>query len=294
MKKNSLFLLSLLIITIFNNLIAQVQIPNGDFETWTSNTAATSWNGASLPPYLTGTYAKSTDFHGGSFAMLLETQHITVPISATVPGFASLGTVSVTYVSPYYTVKGGISCTNKPVKLKGYYKQTQISTDTCGVYIYLTHWNGTTADTIAEGEFKTSANVSTYTYFEITLTYNSSTTPDTLNINLVSSPYHTGSKLYIDDLTLDYTPLSVNNDITNNNISIFPNPAHNYLNINLNNNLSSSKINIYNILGKSVYKTQMNAKETFKTIDVSALPDGLYFLEILSNSSKLTKKIIIK
>ena len=69
--------------------------------------------------------------------------------------------------------------------------------------------------------------------------------------------------------------------------SIFPNPVSNVLKINLKTNLILQKVNIYTSLGQLV-KTE-NKNE----INVSSLAKGNYFVEVITNKGKATKKIII-
>lgn len=59
------------------------------------------------------------------------------------------------------------------------------------------------------------------------------------------------------------------------NISMYPNPTNNYLNISSDNIIS--KVSIYNILGKQVKNIQINEKS--KNIDVSNLSKGVYMIK---------------
>ena len=78
-----------------------------------------------------------------------------------------------------------------------------------------------------------------------------------------------------------------NNVLENNNqISIYPNPAKNYVNIE---NAQNSSINIYNAIGVLVYT--VNSKNETTKIDVSSFDAGIYFLEI-SNQNETVKQTI--
>jgi len=73
-----------------------------------------------------------------------------------------------------------------------------------------------------------------------------------------------------------------------NNISIYPNPTNNRLQINGINNLDVSTIKIVNILGKEVYIS----REKKSQIDVSGLSSGIYIISILSGDSQKRMKFI--
>ncbi len=73
-------------------------------------------------------------------------------------------------------------------------------------------------------------------------------------------------------------------------LSIYPNPVTGgkvYI--------SSAKnqdkiIEIYNVLGKSVYKTRIRGRE----MDVSTLSPGIYILKIQEGTARATRKLVVK
>jgi Flp pilus assembly pilin Flp len=72
------------------------------------------------------------------------------------------------------------------------------------------------------------------------------------------------------------------------NFSVYPNPASEFVKINLKEGLILEKVNIYNTLGQLV-KTEKN-----NTISVSSLSKGSYFFEIITDKGKATKTILVK
>jgi Flp pilus assembly pilin Flp len=70
--------------------------------------------------------------------------------------------------------------------------------------------------------------------------------------------------------------------------NIYPNPAQNSINIELNQGVILEKINIYNALGQFMSTTK-NLK-----INTSNLTSGIYFIEIETNEGKSAKKIVIE
>lgn len=81
--------------------------------------------------------------------------------------------------------------------------------------------------------------------------------------------------------------LNNENFVNQNEVSIWPNPTQNILNIN---NLKSNikTINIYNIEGKLVYEN----KNIETSIDVSNLSSGLYSIKVTTEEGEFTKKFI--
>jgi polyhydroxybutyrate depolymerase len=79
---------------------------------------------------------------------------------------------------------------------------------------------------------------------------------------------------------------NVPTDIESNvaeNISIYPNPAANIVNVTTDGN---SEIAIFNATGKEVKRISTNESTT--AVDISKLPNGMYFIVVNGNAKKLT------
>ncbi len=88
--------------------------------------------------------------------------------------------------------------------------------------------------------------------------------------------------------TYSLTGTSVENEISaQNSVKIYPNPAKNQIKVDLADNSEPVKINIINTLGQTVMQTKS------KTIDVSGIENGIYFISIKTNKYEINKKIII-
>ncbi len=74
------------------------------------------------------------------------------------------------------------------------------------------------------------------------------------------------------------------------NISVYPNPATNTLNIDANNTID--KVAIYNVLGQEVIEKSPKAKNT--TIDISNLQIGTYIVKTTSEGKTETTKVLKK
>ncbi len=77
-------------------------------------------------------------------------------------------------------------------------------------------------------------------------------------------------------------------------ISIFPNPTRDRINIEAQFNASSDVvIEIFNIVGKQVLRLDLGSRNEFinETIDVSFLPQGAYILNVRTSNDVITRKI---
>lgn len=74
------------------------------------------------------------------------------------------------------------------------------------------------------------------------------------------------------------------------NLSIYPNPAKDKLNISSNNSID--KVLVYNIFGQQVYKSSENSSNL--TVDISNFSRGIYLVKVFSNGFSKTKKIVKK
>jgi hypothetical protein len=95
-----------------------------------------------------------------------------------------------------------------------------------------------------------------------------------------------GNNLYIDNIHLYSTS-------DNLGMNIFPNPSSSDINIEV--TLPSREdvtIEIFDILGRSLLKQVITNTTSFLSIlDVSELPEGIYFARAIANKKKVIKKI---
>ena len=74
-----------------------------------------------------------------------------------------------------------------------------------------------------------------------------------------------------------------------NQITVFPNPVKDFLNIKVSGSLDIKNIEIYNMLGSRI-KSYSN---TFESLDVRGLSNGMYFLKFGTNKGVLLKKVLV-
>jgi hypothetical protein len=77
-------------------------------------------------------------------------------------------------------------------------------------------------------------------------------------------------------------------------VLIYPNPASNFATISLPNKLDSCKIEITDLLGKTVFFKEIKSIATEYKIDLEEYKDGIYFVKVTTDKLKKTLKIIVK
>lgn len=99
----------------------------------------------------------------------------------------------------------------------------------------------------------------------------------------------TGDDLYAISLALPFATVSGLSSFDESNITVYPNPATDFIYLS-NNNIPSQQIHIYNINGQLVKQLQANTR----SIDVRELDAGLYFLQLRNETSVRTKQFLIQ
>jgi hypothetical protein len=244
---------------------------------------------------------KTTDAYKGEYAALIQTVQL-----GTTKGSGTLftGKFILDLQNPLNSTKFGVPFTDKPVYLKGFYKYIPVSGDSCRIASSLTKWNSNTKkrDTVAFATISHSQSmtvVNTYTEFDIIYNYRSSDTPDSITVVFASSAdganYNAavGSKLYIDEISLEYFPLSAEKFQNKLGINVYPNPVSDFLIIESTNDIDGRLIKIFNSNG-SLFKTK-TLNQSREELNISDLPKGMYFYSIdKKNGTIETGKFVIK
>ena len=101
------------------------------------------------------------------------------------------------------------------------------------------------------------------------------------------------SETYIKGLVKVSSSTAGINDLTKTNISIYPNPTNNIINVNLGAVASPTNYSLYSIDGKMIRVNNMVNNNSF-SIDLTEMAIGIYILKIKSENSTNTFKIIKK
>ncbi len=283
--------------------IAQ-QFPNGSFETWSSG-EPDSWNTTNMNilglDFTTVTKDLSNPQQGTASAKLtVVTKTIPFIGAITMQGALTLGTLNIDPFAQTATLTGGYAFTGMPQKLTGYFKYQPVNNDTCafGWGLFKTH-NGI-QDTIGYAAIDTSGTFNSWTYFEIPLAYTIWEAPDTMNILFVNSNpldglVHTGTKMWVDNLSLVYGTVGIERLTGVKGLNIYAEPFARQL------ILSSSfekqenlDIGLFNMYGTEIRHWKRNMQLSTERLDLENLVPGTYVIRISSGSRLIdTRKISI-
>lgn len=126
--------------------------------------------------------------------------------------------------------------------------------------------------------------------------FNNDSSTDTTHIHNYSPTHENSSYHYIDDVSVTCLDCTVGiKETLFKSLSIYPNPTSDIINIDFNNSLAE-KITLLNSFGNfmtTVSRSEFSNRNSFQ-LDVSRLPNGVYFIKIETKQEYITKSIIIK
>lgn len=274
---------------------------NGDMELWTNYTSYDHPNGWDSPNVEMAAFgagyvvSKSTDSHSGTYSAKIETKSVFTIY--TVPGVLVHGTFSANIAAGTLDISGGDTCTTRPAIFKGFYKYTPAGNDSCIIAAGIFKRNTISGlrDTVAYAAFYQSGTVSAWTEFQVNFDYNSSETPDSLLVVASASNQTSpvaGSVLYVDDLSFEGIVVG-NKPVYSESASIYLDQVNNKIVIsNIPECKKGNSITVYNSLGVAVYNVKLSNSSTIK-IDASEFKEGLYIVELVSDSQRTVRKVII-
>ena len=96
------------------------------------------------------------------------------------------------------------------------------------------------------------------------------------------------STIWIDNLNIDDSILSITETSLIKNISLYPNPVQDILNLSTQSDKYINSVQVYDLLGKLVTQEKNNPQQ----IDVSLLKRGVYLVKIETDKGVITKKVV--
>ena len=77
-----------------------------------------------------------------------------------------------------------------------------------------------------------------------------------------------------------------------NEFTMYPNPAHSFIRLNVNSLMGAGSIVVTDLYGKQIKRQSLSMGTN--TIDVSKLSKGIYFVSMITNEGKTTKKLVVE
>ena len=150
--------------------------------------------------------------------------------------------------------------------------------------LFNSHWSGVKIDAIDESN----ATLTGYYYITEVLTNG--------NTSIVISPepdinddFRFAYSVYTKDTS--YHLKIDENHLTSDEITVFPNPTNDVINVLFSNNRHD--LNIYDIMGRKIQNFNIeNSSDKSLKVDISTLPQGMYLFIFNKGGSTITKKII--
>lgn len=84
------------------------------------------------------------------------------------------------------------------------------------------------------------------------------------------------------------------NDVTKDQMEIYPNPSNGVFTIELNSKAANASYKIFNMEGKLVATNKISASQNKQQVNMSHLPNGTYVVQVENGSDTFSKKLIIK
>ncbi len=301
MKRYLLFFL--LMPALSASLVAQTVIPNAGFETWINYGAYENpqyWDTpneelSSIPIFGTTVVTKSTDHQSGTYSARLESKNVF--LAGDIPGFMTLGTLTIDIASMSYTITGGVPVVDIPTHLKGFYKFLPKGGDSCAIGIGLSRWNGTSRDSIGLGTFSTKDTVPDWTPFSAWIDYDTTATPDSMIIMAFSSAQEVltpGTVLYVDALWLDYT-VGVGDRDPGRGIDVYNDRETSRLMVFTGFDVPQEvAVRLYAMSGRPVFSQSVSGATSERIIIPYAdLPSGVYVLEVIHDGLRFSRKYFL-
>lgn len=293
---------------------AQIILPNGNFEGWSLYTPVPP----SSPFYEpTGGFFKTLNIldtiptppgitayrcdtaHTGSYSARCITREISV-LSILIPGV--IGNIKIKWATSSAVLGSPYNWATKPLRFQGYYKSYPLSGDSTGAILLLSKWNTSTQkrDTIAYNKLVFHGTVPDWTLFDTAIIYRTTTVmPDSITIlllscagynasNMFGSVGQIGSQALFDDVTITGVPPYAVESLMDQSLrlTINPNPASDYIHVNLERVVKDGRFEIYDTQGRLVSQFQMPG--VTGSFNVSSLSAGIYYYRFMDPDHNLT------
>jgi hypothetical protein len=211
----------------------------------------------------------------------------------TLPGIITLGDIIVDAANMTGTIQGGVPYAGKPYSLSGFYKFFPAVQDSAVIGMALYRWNGQSRDTLAIGYFYTGDVAAQWTEFEAVLNYDIYEESDTMNIVASSTAVYAqnlpvGSVLYLDNLALNYGPISVLQPEFSESFIVIPEVWASRIRIETDDTgvPQQADIRLYDLSGQLVAKEKQWSSNGVFYINYRSLNPGIYIIGLITTDGR--------
>ncbi|MFZ5552885.1 MAG: T9SS type A sorting domain-containing protein [Bacteroidota bacterium] len=275
---------------------AGAQIPNNSFSSWTNMGAYTVpdyWDNLNAYTSSSGIYTCIEGDPGNAATNYLIVRTENIPGKGVVTGKAVSGIIDTTTFLPV----SGFPFNARPARLDYIVQYMPFDfSDPSNLYVCLTKWNSANnqRDTIARGYSEFLGMAHSWQPLFTDLIYQSGATPDTACIVISSSSVNplAGGYLYIDDLSFSGNAISVNELETESFLSVFPNPAEDFITVKNINPAEINRLEIFDMTGSLIFSENNNSTYL---LDVHMWSPGIYLIRLTQQDNSVnTTKIVIR
>ena len=264
------------------------QIPNAGFESWVAGNSYVAefpagWSGSGTFP----TVSKSTDAHGGSYAMKLFVGMYFTGIGANRMSYAfSVPTSTVQPLYYTYWAKIHLSGTDKFV--------TNADLTNTGSTLIVTGVN------YGSSYLSSSNNTAVWKQMSFPMVSNGALPYDSVTLAFYfPTANDTSSYVIIDDLAFSQNPAGIDYVSAESAMeSVYPNPAKGMATVVYTiNDQADVTLDVYDLLGNrisSVLSEKQSSGKYRAEINTETLPDGIYMVNLTVNGQSHMQKLIVQ
>lgn len=98
---------------------------------------------------------------------------------------------------------------------------------------------------------------------------------------------NTGDKIYLTSRSYTQFFVGIADNLLKDQVKLYPNPANSYVNVDL---PANSELRVINMTGQEV--AYQRSTSTSEKLEVSNLPDGIYFVQVIRDADMATIKLV--
>jgi len=279
------------------------EIPNASFENWVSGEPV-DWyttNMNILGFQFNVVNKETSNPQSGLSSARMEVVTKTIPFvgTYTVPGVLTLSEIEIDVIQGLFNISGGYPFSGMPKQLAGYLRYQPVGTDTAYFGFALSRWNDGVRDTIGYAADTISGAMPTWTPFQLPIAYDIWAAPDTMSIlflctNVNDPVVHTGTKMWVDNLSFIYGTVGIEGITFGENYRIYATASTRQLIIETNyNDPRKLDITLLNMNGQVVKRKHSYMQLSKEYLDTVHLPSGTYILQIKEGNKLLDSRKIM-